>query len=169
MALSECLVLQSEKRSEGWDREAIEKAIQGYRIAGRNMPNNLYFSNKVAWLELTAMDSLRAAQDAVSPLRAATGGIELTPEMMLTLGAIGAFGGQFDDAKVALEKSLADSGPKPVALAMLALTYQGLNQSDLAKETMEKALKLEPANGREAELIAKIQDRMRRLSTSKPR
>ncbi|MFL5329791.1 MAG: tetratricopeptide repeat protein [Gemmataceae bacterium] len=156
IVLADCLLQRAEASPTGWNSADLTEALDAYRSGRSKFPKNLYYANNVAWLELTAVHSPGLAYDSALPLRSAA---NLPPDMLQTLAAACAFGGNYSEAQTALLKMRGDT-PRASTSAIWALTYQGLNLPDKAQEAMAKAKSLPRGTPLEGELIKRAEERI---------
>ena len=138
LTLADCLRAQAEVGERGWDADKVQQAIQRYRLARHELPNNIAVVNNLAWLELRALGQTQEAFETTAPMRERPEA-SLSPDCLETLGAVYVGVGRHDDARRVLERAIASGGPRASFYLHLAQAYHGLHRPEKVEECLSRA------------------------------
>jgi tetratricopeptide (TPR) repeat protein len=148
VVLGDCLRVQAQHPETGWDVDLVRKALREYELAQQSDHDNLVVAERVARLQLMALNLPDLAYRTAEPLRQAESSGQLTPAMLETLGATYLAAGKFEAARRPLERSAA-AQPRAAVFCLLAHAYLGLGRTADARRCAARAGEL-PKSPREA-------------------
>jgi predicted Zn-dependent protease len=150
--LGDCLRAQAERPETGWDVDLVRKALREYELARQTDGDSLLVAERIARLQLLALNLPDLAYRTAEPLRQAEDAGQLTPAMLETLGATYLAAGKFEAARRPLERSAA-AHPRAAVFCQLARAYLGLGRTADARRCAARAGELPKSPRETAELL----------------
>lgn len=160
VVLGDSYKLLAERQERGWNKQMVDEALKAYRLALFHDKRQFRVIQNIAWLELVALDLPKLAHDTAKPLREAQA--NLPPDMLEIVGATCVGVGEYENGRAALEKAVNRGGGKATTLAFLALAYNGLNRTETAQQTINRAANTAKNGPREGELVESIRRKIER-------